>query len=367
MVMEVKADEKDDPFPREGDKHTRTVEQLAKNARSLLLAHGFLSAFVVGIYGRTVRLARFDHSCALVSPPISLAPGHGGIRLLKKFFWHFVHPKIGSTVVGCDPTVSSFDTRDQDWVKAELQRVNAKDWEKHVHELEKGRRVEVYDQKTGRCVPYLLYHLVDANGRLFSRATMVWRAIEDTRIVKGKCLVRDPTCTTEIKPRILKESWRQLVRTAETEFYERLDATFPGKRRGIATMVCGGDIGAFESRWKARAALRKSGQVSSEDGVPLPGTMELSVLHDSYLPFSSIGSGHVKTSIPPAPDQLPECDYPLPHTQHQTYSWRLWGENYWHRERSHMRIVIDEIGRPLTEFHTTRELVLAIRDAIRGM
>ncbi|KAJ3001105.1 hypothetical protein NUW54_g6644 [Trametes sanguinea] len=35
-------------------------------------------------------------------------------------------------------------------------------------------------------------------------------------------------------------------------------------------------------------------------------------------------------------------------------------------ERSHMRIVINEIGRPLTEFKSTRELVTALRDAVIG-
>lgn len=369
MVMEVKAHEKDDPFAWTGEKQTLTTQQLAKNARNLLLAHGFLSAFIVGIYGRTVRLIRFDHACALVAPPISLAAGAGGVKLLKKFLWHFVHPVVGNTVVGCDPTVARLGPEDQVWVKDRLREMSAKNWDKHVGELDMGRRVEVYDQKTGRCVPYVLYHLVDANGRLFSRATMVWRAIEDTRIFKDGHLVHDPSSTKEIKPRIMKESWRQLVRTAESEFYERLDARIQGKRRGIATMECGGDIGVFELRWKARAPAQRPSDnaLSGEGGTHSSTTMESLDPHESYLPFSSIGSGHVKTSVPPAPDHLPERDYPLHQTQHQTYSWRLLGDEYWHRERSHMRIVIEEVGRPLTEFITTQELVFAIRDAIRGM
>lgn len=367
MVMEVKADEKDDPFVWTGEKHTLTTQQLAKNARNLLLAHGFLAAFVVGIYGRTVRLIRFDHSCAFVAPPISLARGHGGVQLLKKFLWHFVHPIVGDTVVGCDPTVAKLDSNDQDWVKDQLGAMEAKNWKKHVKQLGTGRRVEVYDQKTGRCVPYLLYHLIDVNGRLFSRATMVWRAIEDTRILKDGRLVHDPSSTKEIKPRILKEAWRQLVRKAETEFYERLAAKLQGKRRGIATMECGGDIGVFERKWQERTALGPLRDVpSGEDHAHPSTTTESSIPCESYLPFLSTGSGHVRTCIPPAPDHLPPHAYPLPHTQHQTYSWRLLGEDHWHRERSHMRIVLEEVGRPLTEFVTTRELALAVRDAIAG-
>lgn len=31
-----------------------------------------------------------------------------------------------------------------------------------------------------------------------------------------------------------------------------------------------------------------------------------------------------------------------------------------------MRIIVDDVGRPLTEFESTLELVCAVRDAIRG-
>lgn len=102
----------------------------------------------------------------------------------------------------------------------QLDLINAKNRAAHLAEVDKGRRIKVYDQQTGKCILYLLYHLVDANGRLSSRATTVWRAIEDTRVWKDGRLVPNPNCTTVIKPRIVKESWRQLVRTAETAFYE---------------------------------------------------------------------------------------------------------------------------------------------------
>ena len=54
----------------------------------------------------------------------------------------------------------------------------------------------------------------------------------------------------------------------------------------------------------------------------------------------------------------------------QTFTWR---QTYtdpespqWHRERSHMRLVVNEVGRPITQFLTTRELIMAVRDAIIG-
>ncbi|KAH9895253.1 hypothetical protein C8Q73DRAFT_693579 [Cubamyces lactineus] len=366
MVIEVKAEEKDDPFPRSGFKNVRTVEQLAKNARNLMLAHGLLAAYVIGIYGHSVRIARFDHTCALVSKAFNLKVG--GAKTLQKFFWHFAHPIVGNTVVGADPTVMPLDVDSQAWVKSELKKANARNWPRHMSELRKGRRVEVYDEKTGKCVPYLLYHVVDVNGRLFSRATMVWRAIEDTRVWRDGRLVADPACTTVVKPRILKEAWRQLARTAEARFYHRLDEKIPEERRfGLPKMVCGGDIGAFEYRWwkdsqKCSPRRKRGKRISGHSGRAHSATR-------SPLLFSSIGSWTSPSvvSVPSGSDYIPREGFPLPHPLHQTYSWRLvYGNEYAHRERSHMRMVIDDVGRPLTEFVSTREMVRAMRDAIKG-
>ncbi|KAI9001498.1 hypothetical protein BD414DRAFT_574923 [Trametes punicea] len=350
MVFEAKGSESEDPFPRDGGRHTRTVEQIAKNGRNLLLAHGFLCAFAVGVYGRTLRIVRFDHSYALVTAPFSL--GEGGALLIKKFLWHF--SGVGEDTVG---------------------EGKAEDWEKHFGQLHEGRRVEVYGQEPGRCVPYLLYHLVDVNGRLFSRVTMVWHAIEDTRIWKDGRLVPDPTCTVAVNPRIVKEAWRQLARTAEPKFYERLNTKILVERRfGLAKMAHGGDVGAFEYQWWERT-LEQNGTNATGKGAPdsdpsaISGTGDGPRLFGSSVFFCSTGSTgpNARPFVRSTVDHMPNFDFPLPHPRQQTYSWRLHGEEFWHSERSHMRMVIDDVGRPLTEFRSTRELVTAIRDAIRGM
>ncbi|OSC96945.1 hypothetical protein PYCCODRAFT_1462170 [Trametes coccinea BRFM310] len=393
MVIEAKGSAADDPFPRSGQEHQATIDQLAQSARSLVLAHGLLSAFVIGIYSTTVRLARFDHTCALVSRPFDIKTG-GGARLVQKFFWHFTHPLVGATIVGADPTVMPLDAASQAWVKAQLQRVNAKNWQEHVVEVDKGRRMEVYDEKTGKCVPYLAYHVVDVNGRLFSRATMVWRAIADTRIwVNGK-LVPDPSSATRVvRPQILKEAWRQVVRTAETKFYQRLDEKIPdGERHGLAKMVCGGDIGEYELQWWEETKRRRhqplpsvpprAGRGQSLDGsgdqpdIDSESPDDAPALGDANRAstFSSLGnapsmlnhSPHHGPQTAENPGEVSRPDFPLPHPQHQTYSWRLVNPEFKHLERSHMRIVIDEVGRPLTEFKSTRELVTALRDAVKG-
>ncbi|KAI0641971.1 hypothetical protein C8Q79DRAFT_265404 [Trametes meyenii] len=387
MVVEAKGHEEDDPFPRKGLKNVRTVEQLAKNARNLMLAHGFLCSFVVGIYGHIVRLVRFDHTCALVSKAFDLRES-GSAKILQRFLWHFVHPRIGDTVVGCDPTVSKLDKASQEWVKKQLEKGGTVGWEKHVGELDKGRRVEVYDEKTGRCIPYVLYHLVDVNGRLFSRATMVWRALEDTRVWKGGRLIDDGHCPKAPKAQILKEAWRQLVRTAEATFYDRINGRISDEERyGVPKMACGGDIGEFELRWWEETGKRWARQEDPEDGTPQPERRKPASAHESAsqpptkrskkpstssppLLFSSIGSAEspsVGDEAESSHRYIPKEDFPFDYSQHQTYSWRLaQGTKEWHRERSHMRIVIDDVGRPLTEFTCTHELVVAVRDAIIG-
>ncbi|KAI0373622.1 hypothetical protein BV20DRAFT_749729, partial [Pilatotrama ljubarskyi] len=226
-----------------------------------------------------------------------------------------------------------------------------------VRELDKARRVEVYDQKTGKSVPYILYHLVDVNGRLFSRATTVWRALQDTRICRDGHLVDDPARTTPAKPRIVKEAWRQLVRQSEAHFYERIEERIPeDERYGLPTMVCGGDMGSREMRWWEETVRRREASeaalAQSECGHAGPST--------------STPSGDTSDSDP---YDMPPKDFPLPYPQQQTYSWRLLyrdTEQCAYLERSHMRIVVDDVGRPLTQFTCTRELVQAIRDAIVG-
>ncbi|KAI9069100.1 hypothetical protein FKP32DRAFT_1671660, partial [Trametes sanguinea] len=323
MVVEAKSTENEDPFVKDDDesKHVGTVAQLAKNARNLLLAH-------------------------VVAPPISL--DDDGAWLLKKFFWHFVHPIVGHRVVGSDPTVMPLSTDDCEWVKSQLSDLKPRNWKAHVGELAKGRRMEVYDQRTGRCVPYLAYHLVDVNGRLFSRATTIWRVIEDTRVWKDGKLVPDPTCTRQVKPRILKEAWRQLVRTAETEVYDRLESTIPEDEMfGLARMECGGDIGSLELKWWKRtrngtlpdpvddASADDAHSASSPSSPPA----------EPPLPFCSTG----RSSIPangfraPTPNHVPPFAFPLPYPQHQTYSARLHGIASLHCERSHVRIVIEDV------------------------
>ncbi|KAH9855751.1 hypothetical protein C2E23DRAFT_548717 [Lenzites betulinus] len=382
-VIEVKATEGDDPFPWRGEEHEKHVAmaaQVAKNARNLMLAHGFLASFVIGIYGRTARIARFDHTSALVSPRIDLERVDG-VKALQKFFWHFTHPVFGSTVACSDPTVARLSAADQAWIRSELQKASAKDWEQHVGDLANGRRIEVYDQDTRQSVPYLLYHLIDVNGRLFSRATMVWRAIEDTRMWKDDELVCNPARSGPVKPQIVKEAWRQVVRTAEADFYRRLNKK--GVRTGVATMVCGGDLGRLEiDLWQKIDEVQRNSQSDPSSPAHLEPEASTSSrastapasqvptpdpLSAYYTTFCSFRGGRAPAVGDGTSDMNQNYwDFPLPRLQHYTWSMGLINPQLWHLERSHIRMVIDKVGRPLTQFTCTRELIEAVRDAVLG-
>ncbi|KAI0692471.1 hypothetical protein C8T65DRAFT_522545, partial [Cerioporus squamosus] len=318
MIIEAKPTREEDPYPRDGGLNATTAVQSARSARNLLLAHGFLSAFVIGIYGDIVRVIKYDHTSALVSPAF---PIHEHPQYLQRFLWHFTHPASPDAIVaGADPTVRRLTVGDQLWITEQLERAGVRDVSSALKEVHKGRRVLVPSGADGTIMqPYLLYRLLDVNSRLFSRATTVWLTIEDTRILgpDGR-LIDDPHRDKDMKtkPRILKEAWRQVIRNPEEVFYKRLSDKIPEKDRfGISKLVCGGDLGQLDVlQWER--------------------------------------------STPTYPHRYP---------QHQTFSWAIGGGKKWTcRERSHMRLVIEDVGRTLTKAKNTKELVLALRDAVIG-
>ncbi|RPD69692.1 hypothetical protein L226DRAFT_526400 [Lentinus tigrinus ALCF2SS1-7] len=238
MCIEAKDSESKDPFPtlESAKSDVQTIVRLARNARTLMLVHGFLYSFVLGIYGNTVRIARIDRTVCIVSRPFNL---HENIDILKSFFWHFTHPIVGSPVVGCDPTIRCLTTAEDAWLQKHLSRTGVRRTSMDVFMT---RRVEVYNDEGGTMVPYFVYQLVDVNPRLMSRSTMVWRAIKDT-------YEEDQRAEKNVKSCILKDSWRPLVRRPEIDFYRRIAGTISDEERwGLPKMVIGGDIGQLELR-----------------------------------------------------------------------------------------------------------------------
>ncbi|KAI0648617.1 hypothetical protein C8Q79DRAFT_459088 [Trametes meyenii] len=344
MVIEAKDVHSKDPFhERESGARSETLTQLAVNARNLMFAHGFLASFALGIYGDIARIVRFDHACAVASPPFSLKSA-SGLKLIREFLWRFVHPWEGGpgSVLGCDPTFRKLTTADEEWLIGRLGD-RAAELMSGV-DLNEGRCVKVWDEgDDGNYRTFVLFKLLNVNARLFSRATMVWMGIEDTRKDGVDSCAGEPVVL-----RALKEAWRQVVRIPEQKFYERLEETIPEEKWvGLPHLLHGGDLGARDvRRWKAAC----TGEAWAGDDA-LVGT----------------NTGSPSDTDDASSSEVPADDPRPPYPMHQTYSCRLsLGEKFEYRERSHMRFVVDVVGRPLSRFKSTKELVLAMYDAIRG-
>ncbi|KAH9884222.1 hypothetical protein C8Q73DRAFT_796345, partial [Cubamyces lactineus] len=62
----TKSTAQEDAFDtKAGILRTDAIVQLAIGASYLMLAHGLLAAYTIGIYGDMIRIARFDHACAV--------------------------------------------------------------------------------------------------------------------------------------------------------------------------------------------------------------------------------------------------------------------------------------------------------------
>ncbi|KAI0761571.1 hypothetical protein BD413DRAFT_616947 [Trametes elegans] len=442
MFIEAKDLPGKDPFTeragrRESTDRSKRLVQLAIGARGLMFAHGHLAAFMLGIYGDIVRIARFDHACGVASPPINLHTQEG-LRSVQEFFWRFVHPWEGGPglVVGCDPTVRALTPEDCAWLREQLGH-EADELLEGV-DLSEARWMKVYDEDDpAKVLAYISFKCIELNARLFSRSTMIWLSILDTRF----CQL--PWGGNEVEVHVIKESWRQAIRTPEQAFYKRLKETVPEEERvDLPNLLYGGDLGRRDEARQEAALKRKvwpGGDALAQDtAAARPPATDSSFTRNeasSIPPFFSVkpigtqssesslteltqsdmsgdnkpkpvpvpppASGAASTSgvrprlssrpsgsqwsesslseltdsgmsdvdadeLGPEDTELPQgCSIPRP--MHKTYSWRLCcGEKYEVNERSHMRFVIDTVGRPLSRFQRTKDLAMAIRDALEG-
>ncbi|KAI1792101.1 hypothetical protein LXA43DRAFT_1060897 [Ganoderma leucocontextum] len=353
-IMEAKSESKEDPFKKRGHKHCKTLVQLAVNTRNLMHAHGLTCGFVFGIYGKVIRICRFDHSGAVICRPLSLKV-LADLKIVQQFFWNFVHPTEDGPFVGWDPTVRRLNDDDEKWLRARLELAKV-DTKKLA--FTEARSVQMYDgESEGGREPqtYIAFKVLDVNGRLFSRATTVWHGIRDTRRRIAGRLVDPPPSADDLRVRVIKEVWRQIVRRPEKDFYDRLDSAVPSQQRvGLPSLVCGGDLGEREVRlWES--ALYGGPVPITLDGTHHKSRLSASASQPSSTPPLSLSAS---SSSPDGPAHRP---------MQQTFTWRqARSAKYWYRERSHMRFVVREVGRPVTQFRNTKELAMAFRDAIIG-
>ena len=180
--------------------------------------------------------------------------------------------------------------------------------------------------------------------------------------IRGKLVDKHPK--KELRICIVKEAWRGLDTRPETVFYGRLGSIPEHERLGLPTMLAGCDVGEREVQaWEM--ALYGSSTTRHPD-----------ILVEYQRDQNRLTAKKSTTSYPrTAPRSLSgpktyagsSCDLPPHRPMHQTFTWRkMRREEYWYRDRSQIRFVVDVVGRPLFCFLSTKEMVTAVRDAIRG-
>ncbi|KZT63070.1 hypothetical protein DAEQUDRAFT_742137, partial [Daedalea quercina L-15889] len=311
LVFELKRDTSDDPMIKTTITHWETLVQLAKSARNIMVAQSLLYAYVVGIYGTVARIFRFDHAGAICTP---LFEYREQPKIVHELLWRLFHPRVeGCAMVGEDP-MTRLGTSAERELAYELAKAVDPSWKPTAETWKAVRRIIITGENGGK-VTYLAYRLLFINPRLFSWATLIWEAFK----------LDDEGWSSPDERYIIKETWQQLGCVCETEFYKVLQMTKQGKEiKGVAMYLHSEDLGDLDKadrRWKAAASDSES---------------LLRTYWDMKAGYLTISGWHND----PNQEQF--------------------------NEQSHMRIVLKTVGAPLTDFTCTKELVMALRDAIEA-
>ncbi|EPT00564.1 hypothetical protein FOMPIDRAFT_1049601 [Fomitopsis schrenkii] len=330
FIFEVKAVAGDDPMRQHTLAHEKTLIQLANSARNIMLAQGCLYAFTIGIYGHKARIFRFDHAGAVCSPLFDyiLRP-----NILYNFMWRFLHPiDKACRFLGDDPTSVLGTPADRALVRAFALKHDP--LYKHTAEIQKAvRRITLIDDENKKR-QYLAYKLIFVNPGLFSRATTIWEAVELDET--GKKTVGGPV--------VIKDAWRQFIRPSELRNYEDMHEAVAEdvalSLTHIADFAHGDDLGLRETK----KLFRDGHAVSILDGKPFAGSvddLDEDEINKFRFPAASV-FGHRTVSASCRTTAGPEYD------------------------RGHVRLVLKSVGKPITDFDSTYEMVTALRDAIMG-
>ena len=314
--------------------------------------------------------------------------------------------QVAGIFLGTDPTISAASQTDCDKIDELLgkssppQKLLTKEERRSCHWV---AIVAEYnpDGSTKTARWYLAYRLRFLSPRLFSRATRVWEAYE----------VQEDG---QWERRAIKDAWRQLARDREDVLYRRLrdglrhrddleKLVEACKTFGLLSedIVSGADDTYSEAAPPSTAADNDSESVIHElddDGTQLLLADELAAYDPLYgLPDVQTGDdlgareAHKlfdrkcsnstrsrRASIHTSPSEadlnsLAQGDSGRPPAYdvcHRTIcAWlrdKAGAQEARFNERSHVRLVMKTVGRPLSTFKSTKEMVTAIRDAIIG-
>ncbi|KAH9830615.1 uncharacterized protein C8Q71DRAFT_842494 [Rhodofomes roseus] len=330
LIFEAKSTESGDPMRYHSNANEETLVQLSKSARNILFAQSRLFTFGIGIYGAMARIYRFDHAGAVCSQEFEYSAANGAV--LRDFLWRFVNPiSDGCDIVGADPTVRLATSDERMTVEKQLLAGGIM----HDNETSKACRwITVKGSENKKSKRYLLYELVFVNPRLFSRATTVWKALEVDENGWPTNLSRDAENRPHGVQVIIKDSWRQLARKPEPEYYKQIYGH-------IASQLSQPDLVKEASEEDIKGAVMKAW------GKTWPGLAE-------YLIGDDLGANDLEVDEEERTGQQTCSGEHLARGLHRLF------------ERSHTRMVSKSIGTPLSAFQRTKEMIQALRDAIFG-
>ena len=374
MVFEVKnvTDPINLPWPsvKPGATAAKALAQLAESARNLMLTHGMLFAFAVGIYDDRARIYRFDHAACVVSRsfPFKVTPWP-----LHELLWRLCTYEApagglptGSLVprlLGEDPTLCRASDDDKALAAAKCEETGQHPLSKDEKEACRWVTAAKYDNdgKVTSSTRILLYRIRSLNPRLFSRATMVSEGYEEGTW----------------KRLAVKDAWRQVARDREDAFYDQIRGSM--QKRSWNNIL---------EDYKFLHRNKKECQVP-----PLPfGPYKLGAKGPYDFP-SDLEELLVEAELDPMIGEL----FGLARMSHgddlgareagklaDSYARPAQFEFYHrticrgsqdviggntdseHNERSHTRLVFETVGRPLSQFKSTKELIRGFRDAVYG-
>jgi hypothetical protein len=309
-VFIVQPKEADDPAYHKTDakppfQNLNIFAEIGLYARNLMFAQMSLFVFVVGIYGHTARIYRFDHAAVVSSRSFDYVKRP---EILGEFFWRLVHPVVNPVpavfpkgfpefpndkytfIVGSDTSVIPVPENNRFQILNILEKLGLGFDDSSAIKFNHYILVRLGDERDLRpCVTIgpVLYR----STRLFSRATAVWKVL--------------PLPLTDSDPFFniyaLKDVWHPCHMPPEVENYRHIFAAHGDKDvRGLARCCGNIDLGEIEGL-----------------------------------------AGHFTTSAPPRRDG------------------RKWN-------RYHTRSVIFPAGQPLEQFESTQIMVEALTDAIKG-
>ncbi|EPS97245.1 hypothetical protein FOMPIDRAFT_87158 [Fomitopsis schrenkii] len=391
-----------------------TVWEIAKSARNLLHTHRLLYAYVVGIYGDQARIYRFDHAAGIVSKAIDLKKDP---YPLYDFLWRFCHYEHGGQpasaspqVMALSPAESTGSTRPSTRSMTEPIRVaeqqrtagpgiflgidptitpaseaDCNKVDELLHTSSPPQQPLTNDERISCCQwwvtvvteynpdgsakttkRYVMYRLRFLTPKLFSLATRVSDAWHETgrmsrddleKLVeeyKTFGLSRDNSTTGN--DNIHSDVPPPPTTAADNGSEHELDEGTPVPADelvalsnviplyGLPHVEAADDLGARQAR-KLFDRKCKNGK-DGPTGAVSPSEADLNSL--------TLG----EAGRPPV--------YDVYHRTISTWSFRKWRKTARFYERSHMRLVMKTVGRPLSSFKSTKEMVTAIRDALIG-